>query len=205
VGRSQSYKRWDVAEKAVAAASRNGNSKVVFIRIDGAPETIRSFEERGATRMGGARYLKSEGVLLLPVVSDEVLALSYRVSDLLVHPSEAEGFGLPPVEAALSGLPVLYRKGTAVDEHFADGELPPYFWRGLDTSSEAEWSAAVISMLNSGSELERYLKDMLKAASPREFVLTYAGRRNAFAWKTSASLFLDALSARYNFSEGARN
>lgn len=205
VGRSQSYKRWDLAEKAVAAANSNANGNVLLVRIDGTSETIKSFEERGAIHMGGARYLKNEGILLLPWVSDETLALSYRVSDLLIHPSEADGFGLPTIEAALSGLPVLYRKGTAVDEHFASGELPEFFWRGLDTSSESDWSAAVNSMLNSNSDLDRFLKDMLKENSPREFVLKHTGRPDAFSWKTPASLFLDALIARYNSGAGVKN
>jgi glycosyltransferase involved in cell wall biosynthesis len=205
VGRSQFYKRWDVAEKALTLLRRNHFSDVILVRIDGDSETVKRFEERGAVRMGSAWFLKSEGVLLLPVVSDDVLALSYRASDLLVHPSEAEGFGLPPIEAALSGLPVLFRKGTAVDDHFGDDVLPKFFWRGLETSSENDWSTALTSMLDQGAESEKFFKAMSQAHSPREFILEKSGSGDAFEWRSSARAFLDALAAHHDFAAGARS
>ncbi|MDF1738766.1 MAG: glycosyltransferase family 1 protein [Verrucomicrobiales bacterium] len=42
-------------------------------------------------------------------VSDEYLSLIYGASDVLIAASEAEGFGLPLIEAAVHGLPVIAR------------------------------------------------------------------------------------------------
>ncbi len=202
VGRGQAYKCWDLAEKATAAARRDGrNESTLLVRIDGDATTARQFDERGAIRLGACRFLKEQGVLLIPSISDEALALLYRVSDMLVHPSLAEGFGLPPLEAALSGLPVLFRKGTAVDGHFPEGRLPEIYWRGMENSNEGEWALAVSEMLASNVKREKFFEAMAKAQSPRQFVLQSAGLEGAFEWRSAACAFLDALGAHHEFSE----
>lgn len=42
----------------------------------------------------------------------------YNACDLYVSPYRAEGFNLPPLEAAACGLPILVTKGGATDDYF---------------------------------------------------------------------------------------
>lgn len=48
-----------------------------------------------------------ESICVLPFISRETLAAVYRRAALVLHPSQAEGFGLPVVEALACGAPVL--------------------------------------------------------------------------------------------------
>ena len=49
-------------------------------------------------------------------VTDDELARWYKYADLFVHPSYMEGFGYPPVEAAILGAPVITTKETSLEE-----------------------------------------------------------------------------------------
>ena len=128
----------------------------------------------------------------MPNISDEQLALLYQISDLLVHPSLAEGFGLPPVEAALSGLPVLFRKGTAIDEHFMEGSLPTNFWSAVDSQYSAVWANQIERLLFDKKDSSFYL-DLKESERPRDYILNYSKSEKNFKWETSANLILKIL------------
>jgi len=49
-------------------------------------------------------------------IEDEALQLFYRAADLFVYPSKAEGFGIPPLEAAATGTPVICSNKTAMND-----------------------------------------------------------------------------------------
>jgi glycosyltransferase involved in cell wall biosynthesis len=53
-------------------------------------------------------------------VTDAALLAYYRTAHLYLSPSEHEGFGVPLVEAMWFDVPVLARRGTAVNETLAD-------------------------------------------------------------------------------------
>ncbi|HEX7044659.1 MAG TPA: glycosyltransferase family 1 protein [Burkholderiales bacterium] len=78
----------------------------------------------------------------LESISDEYLEALYRAARCLVAASEGEGFGLPLVEAARHGLPMLVRDIPVFRE--VAGSHAAYF-RGLDPSelatAVAEWLA----------------------------------------------------------------
>jgi glycosyltransferase involved in cell wall biosynthesis len=68
------------------------------------PEEIRSF------------------IKIIPEVSFDLLKSFYLSARLVVYPSLAEGFGLPPLEAAALGVPVLCSNATAMNDFFFLGE-----------------------------------------------------------------------------------
>jgi len=53
-------------------------------------------------------------------VPNEELAAVYSLADVFVFPSFAEGFGLPPLEAMASGIPVVVAKSTSIPEICGD-------------------------------------------------------------------------------------
>lgn len=55
-------------------------------------------------------------VLFIHDVNDHELPALYRHARLFVYPSWAEGFGLPPLEAMASGVPVISSDTTAISE-----------------------------------------------------------------------------------------
>jgi len=74
-------------------------------------------------------------------VSPEDLAAFYTACRLFVYPSRAEGFGIPPLEAAMYKAPVLCSRQTAMESyHFFD----PYTF---DSSSGPELSAKLLEMI----------------------------------------------------------
>jgi glycosyltransferase involved in cell wall biosynthesis len=90
-------------------------------RIDVLLETLagarKEFPQMRLLRVGGpftpvqvdqARRLDVENaIVVLPHLAREVLAAVYRQSDLVLQPSDAEGFGLPVIEAMACGAPVI--------------------------------------------------------------------------------------------------
>ena len=98
---------------------------------------------------------------------DDQLVLLYRGADLFVYPSLDEGFGLPPIEAMASGVPVVVR------------DLPVL----REVCGDAAWFAAA-----EGSEplilaIETLLTDSTKRAEQIERGKARAG---SFDWNRSA-------------------
>lgn len=55
-------------------------------------------------------------VRVLDDVCDRTLPALYRHAQVFVYPSFAEGFGMPPLEAMASGVPVITTRSTAIPE-----------------------------------------------------------------------------------------
>lgn len=62
-------------------------------------------------------------VHLLDRVGDDVLPALYRHALLFAYPTWAEGFGMPPLEAMASGVPVVTSRTTALPEVVGDAGL----------------------------------------------------------------------------------
>ncbi|MEN9808647.1 MAG: hypothetical protein RLZZ488_214 [Pseudomonadota bacterium] len=203
VGRAQKYKGWDLAEDVVTQLHGDLSEGAVFIRVggdeDGQSKTSKSNtkgvakSEQSATK-SGFNVTRSENGLMMTIESlpDEMLAQLYRCGDVLIHPSQAEGFGFPPVEAALSGLPVVFRSGTAVDGHFKGHSFHPDFWQSIDTDDVGRWRQAVLSVLRNKSGLDSFMTEMNSAVYPRSFICQRGGGQD-FRWLRAAESLLSVL------------
>ena len=107
-------------------------------------------------------------------LSDEDLVLLLNRSDALVLPSFSEGFGLPGVEAAACGKPVLATTESPLPELLGEGAI------AVAPSDRAGWRRAIEQILTDAALRER----MGKAA------LAAAGR---LSWKNSANQLLSIL------------
>jgi len=68
--------------------------------------------------------LNLEGcVRILSDIKDEELPAFYRHAKLFVYPTWAEGFGMPPLEAMASGVPVISSDSTSIPEVVGDAAV----------------------------------------------------------------------------------
>lgn len=94
----------DVAPQLHICGGRGWNNEAVFARLDALPEGSKIIEH--------------------PSLSDSDLAALLKGSNGLLFPSLAEGFGLPPIEAANLGVPVLANTLNVLQETL--GDIPIY-------------------------------------------------------------------------------
>ena len=115
-----------------------------------------------------------DDVIVFQHVDDKLLPVVYRAAKLFVYPSFAEGFGLPPLEAMASGVPVVTSNTTAMPEVVGEDALK------VDPSDVRQIADAIDSIL---SQPER-------AAALRE-----QGRRRSlkWTWDDAADKYLRAI------------
>lgn len=113
-----------------------------------------------------------ERVLIIEDVGDKELPALYRHGLAFIYPSLAEGFGMPPLEAMASGVPVIVANNTALTEVVGDAGL-------LVGSKDME--ALKIAMFNVASNTELRYK------------LVEAGLKQShtFLWEASAKIVAD--------------
>jgi glycosyltransferase involved in cell wall biosynthesis len=76
-----------------------------------------------ALRRAVHRHQLHQHVRFLGYVSEETLAVMYRLAGVFVFPSLYEGFGLPPLEAMASGTPVVTSNVSSLPEVAGDAAL----------------------------------------------------------------------------------
>lgn len=59
---------------------------------------------------------KKRHIHVIDNASFEDLKFWYAAADLFVYPAIAEGFGIPPIEAAMAGIPVICNNATAMSD-----------------------------------------------------------------------------------------
>ena len=98
VGSTMKRKRMDVLLRVLAAVRR----QIPSARLLRVGEHLTGSQSQLARELG-----IDDAIVQLPTLSREVLAATYRRAHLLLHTAEAEGFGLPVVEAMACGCPVV--------------------------------------------------------------------------------------------------
>jgi glycosyltransferase involved in cell wall biosynthesis len=73
-----------------------------------------------------------ESIIVLPLVTDRLLAEAYSGARLFVYPSLCEGFGFPPLEAMAAGCPVLVSNTSSLPEVCRDA---PFYFNPEDQGS----------------------------------------------------------------------
>jgi glycosyltransferase involved in cell wall biosynthesis len=145
---------WKEGYKLVCIGKEYIRSTLFFNYLDSLPEEIRKFV---------TIIERSQG--------DELISF-YRNCRLFVYPSLAEGFGIPPLEAVASNVPVLCADTTAMSEYRFLGD------RQFDPRSLDELKEKILKSLNSGQRDFR---------SEIEFV------KVKYSWRNSAAQFKDLI------------
>ena len=171
VGSTIPRKRMDVLLRLLAAV-RQELPQVRLIRVGGdwTPEQSQLARDLGV----------EQAVVVLPRLTRRVLAAIYRRADLLVHTAEAEGFGLPLIEAqacgcpvAASDLPVLREIGGAAAAFVPVADIPA-------------WKETIAALLREQAET-RSAYDLRRSQGARNaggFSWSEAARRTAIIYKS---------------------
>jgi glycosyltransferase involved in cell wall biosynthesis len=122
------------------------------------------------------RLALKDSIVVLPRISRELLAAIYRHAALVLQPSDAEGFGLPVVEAMACGTPVVASDLPVLRE--VGGDAAAY----APVANTEAWSHTVISLLNDR------VQDPEKWSSRCDAGLFHA---NEFTWSKFAARTAD--------------
>lgn len=121
---------------------------------------------------------KAERIHLLTGLGDGDLAALYTGAELYITPSLYEGFGFPPLEAMLSGIPVISSRGGSLEEVLGDSAVI------VGSYDIDEWQGAITKTLSDPVLRERLKNDGMK-------------RAGLFKWETTAEktakLYMDVL------------
>jgi len=93
---------------------------------DARPDLVIAWKSCGDTPailIRARRSIAARHIRVLPDVSDAALPALYRGAKLFVFPSLYEGFGLPPLEAMASGVPVICTSAAALPEAAGDAAV----------------------------------------------------------------------------------
>lgn len=120
--------------------------------------------------------LKSENVIHLNNVDDDLLTKIFNISSVFLFPSFYEGFGFPPLEAMQSGLPVLASNNTSLLEIVGTGGI-----------------------LHDAEDCESFTNDIIKLLSDKEFYKKMKERgieqAKLFKIENTAKEFMDAFNS----------
>ncbi len=143
---------------AMAAAAR---ADVDLVIVAAAPGAQSDFIRR-------AKDLKIEPrVKILSDVPRDLMPRLYCLAEMLVYPSEREGFGLPPLEAMACGTPTISMGLSSIPEVVGDGGLL------LDSHEPETWSAAILRLLSDSTLRESLIERGFRRAA-------------AFSWRRCA-------------------
>lgn len=153
--------------------------------------------------------------LLWGEVSSDELAKLYRGCDAFVLPSKAEGWGLPLIEAAASGLPIIttfYSGHTEFLKHIPSSVLSVSYTMGPISCPEYQhyypdsagnwgsWARPdVVGIAGAMQAVCREYDDLFESACVNSFVI-----RRTFTWQNSADLAIAAMGPIANFKQACQ-
>jgi len=120
-----------------------------------------------------------EDVAFLGHITDGDLKALYHGASLMVFPSLFEGFGLPVLEAMVSGTPVVCSDHCSLPEVTADAALL------VDPTSEEALASAVLDVLEDGELYDRLRCAGLQRSS--EFTWQETARKTVLAYEHAAA------------------
>lgn len=161
VGRIEPRKNIDLAVRAFLRAGAEDACFVVVGKLDN----------------GFDISLDDPRIVHLQNLDEDVLIALYANADLFLYPSEAEGFGLPLLDAVLFGVPTLSSNQTAMPE--VGGDLAEYF----DPTT-----ANAVDQL--ADRIRGHFYDTPVARPSLEARRSHA---DAFSWRRSAAALADAM------------
>lgn len=125
----------------------------------------------GDLLLGRIRACLEEDAVITGHVSEDVLEALYASAAVFVYPSLYEGFGLPPLEAMLRGVPTVVADSSSLPEVVGDG--------------------ALIVPRDSPSALATAIDNMFGDKEGRRQVIARGrGRAERFNWRSSAEAHL---------------
>jgi len=127
----------------------------------------------GTGRLAGR--LRREGVHLLGRVDDADLDALYAGALALALPSLLEGYGLPPLEAAVHGTPAVVSDLPVLRETLGDAVLY------APAGDEAAWTAALRTVAADAALRERLASGAAERAARRTWVAAAGGARGSLA------------------------
>lgn len=107
-------------------------------------------------------------------IDEDDLPLMYQGAELFVYPSLYEGFGLPPLEAMASSLPVITSNSSSLGELVSDAGLT------IDPKRSDKFASAIDEVLRD-QKLHKHLSEIANK------------KAQLFSWKSSAKRVLDVL------------
>lgn len=113
-------------------------------------------------------------ILVIDDLADSDLLELYRAATLFVYPSRAEGFGIPPLEAAALQIPVICSNASAMQDFSELGITL------INTSDQQELNEAISQML-------------IKPPSADTLQKIADNIRSSFTWERSAETFYQHL------------
>ena len=108
-------------------------------------------------------------------IKEHQLPLAYASAKVFCFPSYAEGFGLPPLEAMASGVPVVVSNRTSLTEVCGDAALY------VDPDQPSDIAEKINFLLSSEKEMQKFSKKGLDWSKK-------------YSWQTSAQKLMDILS-----------
>ncbi len=127
-------------------------------------------DARGAQLMSGmfSKLCESGQLVIKSSLQQSELAELYRKAFVLVHPSQYEGFCLPAAEANAHGVPVVFHRGSGIDETVEFGE-------GREGYHVEEWAQAVERCIDArpSQELTQRIKQRTWAKAAESLAQVY--------------------------------